>query len=378
MPQYPYPAKIRLLPNAKAMSEFQGYFGDCGQTAELAALHCVKGLALDAATLNAIVGRDVARGWAASNGAEPIGAIANDLTQIEGVSCTNYGYSEPFGVDWRRITSDNAGRQPVIFEFANAGNLPGDEKGVHYHFICVLGVGPSGYLCADGDNPLCRDGTLAIYTEEQLAAATPCALLVVTYTAPVGAPRPPMPTPTNTAGLGDGILKYVQAKQATGTFLGESLIPGGEADLYYGNPTGERLAAFKDGDFAYWNGKGMVEGVAGDVVAGLWKANKAAHDQLATTQTQLQAAQAATLSAQHDAQHAQLLLQQEQAAHAADRVAAQNAEGTLQQQLDAVQAALTQLTNQHNTPPPPPPPDARTQAALALFDAVAGVAAFKS
>lgn len=171
----------RELPHSAALSEFiAGYNGDCGETAELAALHVALGLALDGPELATIVQRDIAHGWASSNGSEPLSSIADDLALV-GAQYTSDGFSQPPTFDWKGALAANAGVKPVILEFANAQALPGDETGVHYHFATALGGDPDTetYAFADGDNVAARSGQLVNYTVAQLEAAQPCGLILV-------------------------------------------------------------------------------------------------------------------------------------------------------------------------------------------------------
>ena len=68
-------------------------------------------------------------------------------------------------------------------EVANGQNLAGDEPGLHYHFITIVGLMHNGnFLCCDGDNTR-RDGQhlLCEYTTTMLQGAAPCGLIVVKY-----------------------------------------------------------------------------------------------------------------------------------------------------------------------------------------------------
>lgn len=174
-------AVARLLPGAEELfSEFQGYNGDCGQFAELSALHIVTGLALTASDLNAIVQRDIHETWASSNGAEPLESIAKDLDSLH-VLYTQFPFPGPD--NWLHTVQTEAGYQPVIVEVANGQSLAGDETGLHYHFITVVGLMKSGnLLCCDGDN-VRRDGAhlLCEYTVNMLQGAAPCGLIVLKY-----------------------------------------------------------------------------------------------------------------------------------------------------------------------------------------------------
>lgn len=178
---------MRLIPHSAAISEFcAGYNGDCGETAELALLHVINPSTypLDAAALSAIVKRDVSQGWASANGAEPIGSIARDMTTL-GLKFTNYGFSNPPAFDWKGMLSQWGGVKPIVFEYANAQALPGDEHGVAYHFNCCLGWNDAlgAGLFADGDNAVERGGGtgLVTYSIADLEAAQLCAMLVGEY-----------------------------------------------------------------------------------------------------------------------------------------------------------------------------------------------------
>ena len=219
---------MRELPNAGALSEFvSGYNGDCGECAELCLLHTLDAsrFPLDADALRAITGRDVSHGWASPNGAEPLSSIAHDL-DVVGVKYTNDGFSQPASFDWRGALANIGGVRPLVFEVALALNLPGDESGVHYHFITCLGWDAANNvgLFADGDNELVRAGKsgpsgIVSYTLAQLDAAQICGLLICDET-PAPLPPPPAPAPTGyrayTVVRGDS-LSEIAAKLHIGT-----------------------------------------------------------------------------------------------------------------------------------------------------------------
>ena len=180
---------MRELENAGALSEFvAGYTGDCGECAELCALHMVNPAKypLDAAALSAIVHRDISQGWASSNGAEPLSSIARDAVSL-GVAVDQDVFSQPLPFNLEEKLNQVGGIHPVVIELALAGRLPGDELPVHYHFItCVgwdtyAGVG----VFADGDNAAVRvshevgAAGLVRYSVAELDAAQPCGVLVL-------------------------------------------------------------------------------------------------------------------------------------------------------------------------------------------------------
>lgn len=190
---------LSQLPGARNLSEFHGRNGDCGELAEAGVIAIVKGVPLDAALLNGITDRDIAHGWAGANGAEPIGSIYNDLTQLAGIPATNYGYSEPPSFDWQGTLAQWGGRKPIIFEYARAGNLPGDEAGVQYHFnTCVAWDPDAQYgLFIDGDHANADSGALARYTLADLKNAQICAMIVVEWQPPTTAQNAGGSTPVS-------------------------------------------------------------------------------------------------------------------------------------------------------------------------------------
>jgi hypothetical protein len=177
----------RTLPGADVeFDEFikspdgKSFDGDCGEFAEISAVHIVTGLSLTAANLHTIVNRDIDHKWADTNGGEPLVSIAHDLDTLK-LLYTLYNYPGP--ANWMDIIKSEAGIQPVIMELANGQNLAGDETNLHFHFICIVGIDSNGnFLCCDGDN-VRRDAEhlLAVYTPTMIEGAQPCGLIVVRY-----------------------------------------------------------------------------------------------------------------------------------------------------------------------------------------------------
>jgi hypothetical protein len=258
---------MNIIAGSEALSEFQGYFGDCGQTAELVALHLIKHLPLDAAHLNQIVRRDIAHGYAGASGAEPLSSIASDL-RIASIRFELVPYREPFGVSWPTLLHQNAGRNPVVVQVSRAGVLHGDEPGVRYHFLTIVGSdGRGGFVAADGDNQAARQGRLVTYSEAQLVQARPCGLIVC-----FGAPQP-VRHPT-------AVLPYVFAPDGTArdTETGETLSPPFARYVREHHITlhcelgdteqipGERFAAFERGLVLYARQHGPVTADEGGYV----------------------------------------------------------------------------------------------------------------
>lgn len=275
---------LKLLPHSAALSEFQGYTGDCGEDAELAALHVLRPdqFPLDAAHLNAIVQRMIHAGKAGSKGEEPLSSIAWDLTFL-GIKYDYYPYAEPFGVDWRNLLRANAGERPIIVQLARAGQLPGDEPGVQYHFVTILGTDGGVYLVADGDNPDSKKGLLSRYTEANLAAAQICGLIITE--APPGVPMPFSPLPggksrdTSTGEvLGTGFTDYVNSHHTTNPcILGDRSLG-----------TNDSTAFFKGGLILRWTDTGgVVDNQGGEVALLLYQRWQAAQAQVAAVQKQV-------------------------------------------------------------------------------------------
>lgn len=184
---------LRILPNALALSEFQGYSGDCTQDAELACLHCLDAARwpLDAATLDNIVAANVAAGTAAASGAETLDAVAADFVR-RGATVEQHGYQEPLQYDWHSRLTQTAGYAPVLLQVAN-GAAFGHQGNLQYHAVAVLGHDDVAqvYYCADGDSPDANAGKLSQYTLAQLYASNPCGLIVAGL--PPAPPAPPVP-----------------------------------------------------------------------------------------------------------------------------------------------------------------------------------------
>ena len=351
---------MRRIPHAAAISEFcASYNGDCGETAEICALHVINPdkYALDSAELARVVRRDIDHGWASANGAEPISGIASDLA-LEGVNHTNYGFSQPARFDWRGVLHQWGGLKPLIFEFAQAGALPGDEAGVHFHFIACLGWDPDANtgVFADGDNQIVRQGRsgpagLVRYTLANLEAAQVCGLIIAEYV--LG--EPPVMTTTITIptgwkddgatltapngvpvvrGFRDYILAHPTWAATNWPLAPESAV--GQLEL--GNPElGGGSQQFFRGTVLEWRpasagGDGGPTGVFQAPVGQELTATRAA---LTIATSQLTAANATISSLQQ-----QLAALQQQIATLQEQVA------TLQQQLSALQ------------PPAPAPPTA--------------------
>lgn len=167
------------------LTEFwDGLNGTCGPTAATVAWGAAVGRVISEQDMVDMTHHMNANGWADANGASTIGGIANELTS-RGLAIKNYGYSEPFNVDWHSLFIQYAGVKPIIIELANGQALHDVETGggenavnLHYHYICIVGKQDDGYIVADGDNfqVLSR---FQIYSYAVIAAAQPCAMIIV-------------------------------------------------------------------------------------------------------------------------------------------------------------------------------------------------------
>lgn len=195
---------VTILPGFASLSEFiAGLNGDCGPTATLALLHefDASRWPLTAAALKALDADEIAHGFAESNGAQNITSLSNYLETIK-VPHKTVGYS---AFTWDAFHGDlqaNAGKNPVLVEWSMAGNLPGDEAGVHYHFSTCGGINTGtrgdgvggGYLWCDGDNRSDSSSGAqtppVFYTIQEVQAAAPCAYIIGALPDPKPAPAP--------------------------------------------------------------------------------------------------------------------------------------------------------------------------------------------
>lgn len=174
----------RLLPNALHFSEFQGgYHGTCGETALATALVCATpqiettadAIALLLSTTRELIGL----GWASASGSTTTQHLHDEAIRRGFTPDTFIGFEQPLpSAPLHSLLLSTAGVKPIIIEIAQGGNLPGDERGLQYHFICIVGITDAGYICNDGDNPA-SSAQLVTYSWSQIEAAVPCGLLVI-------------------------------------------------------------------------------------------------------------------------------------------------------------------------------------------------------
>lgn len=161
------------------MTEFvDGYKGDCMETALAVCVAAARGEPLSA-DLIVSFDEDMRRlGLAQTNGATTIGACIEYARRIGCDVLVDINYAEPFHGDCRQLLRDHAGVHPILLNVANGQALHGDEAGLHYHGIAVLGKEPSGYICADGDNVQANEN-FEIYAWDAIEAAQPCGMLII-------------------------------------------------------------------------------------------------------------------------------------------------------------------------------------------------------
>lgn len=167
-----------VLPGATAIHEFFGFTADCGQAAAEIIYAWAHGQKPSGQHINAVV-NDMARlGLGSSNGVSGLGGESQYLSQHEGIPNT-------VTHDWLGAIQGNAGKKPVeLLVYANSlgAALPGDEFGVHGHFLTVEGFSPShnAFIVSDPDNAAAKQSKLVYYTAGQLAAANPQGAIVPT------------------------------------------------------------------------------------------------------------------------------------------------------------------------------------------------------
>ena len=188
----------RMLPNAVHFREFQNdpvtghhYTGTCGETALATAMVCATALienTADAINLMMSMAREmIALGWASNPQASTTTAHLRDEAHRRKFATDDshyVSYQEPLDMNWLHgVLLEFAGIMPIILEVARAGNLDSfnggnDERGVKYHFICVVGINADGYVCNDGDNSAISSH-LVVYPWSEIEQARPCGILML-------------------------------------------------------------------------------------------------------------------------------------------------------------------------------------------------------
>lgn len=186
----------RVLPNAANIpgGEFaSGYNGSCGAYMTLGMLHVYNpaGFAMTGAVLANVVREAHSRFGAGANGTEAMGSAVKQLAAhnvaVTWVACKldARGNALPLAIDWKNAIQQWAGIYPIGLELGNAQALRGDQVGLHFHFVLLVGLTATGnVLLVDGDT---KTGTMLYeHTVAELAAAYPVAYVRGT-TMPKGA-----------------------------------------------------------------------------------------------------------------------------------------------------------------------------------------------
>jgi hypothetical protein len=182
-----------ILPQAGHLTEFGTdpvthveYRGTCGQTALEVCLAAAQGRAPTLDGMMAITRDMIEKHRCAANGAATLAALAAEARDLGGAAIValEWDYrTDHLAGDWVAILRAHAGTQPILIQVANGRALvdaetgKGDESGLHYHAIAIVGKQDDGYLVADGDNPQVPE-RFQVYNLQALADASPCGLLL--------------------------------------------------------------------------------------------------------------------------------------------------------------------------------------------------------
>ena len=177
----------RMCPNALHFKEFYGgYHGTCGETALATALVCATPqteTAQEAIDLMLSMTHEmISLGWASGSGSATMAHLMDEAVRrkfsFDHASYISFEQPLP-STPLHDLLLSTAGVKPIVLEIATAGaGLPGDEAGVHYHFICIVGISDAGYICNDGDNSAINSH-LVTYSWAEVERATPCAVMVI-------------------------------------------------------------------------------------------------------------------------------------------------------------------------------------------------------
>lgn len=166
---------------ATAISEFFGFVGDCGEAASEILYSWSQGKAPSGTHINAVVSALQHAGLAGNQGVSTLSEESKGLSR-EGVP--NYATSNWLGALQQNIVNATASTVHPVELLVNApnlgANLPGDEFGVHGHFIAVEGWSPThnAFIVSDPDNSAAKAGRLVFYTPGQIASANPQGAIV--------------------------------------------------------------------------------------------------------------------------------------------------------------------------------------------------------
>ena len=158
-----------IVANAVHISEFstsshgEGFHGTCTEASAAMILTAANGLSTDYQTVVDLMVdiRDVmyTEGNASANGAANFADIGNELRRRLADIHTEWDYQgDSLPQDWISYLRANAGIKPIMVQLANAQGLvniagAGEDAGVHYHAIAILGKSDTGYIVGDPNNP---------------------------------------------------------------------------------------------------------------------------------------------------------------------------------------------------------------------------------
>lgn len=204
-------AILRMCPNAWHIKEFYGGFnGTCTQASAAMCLASALGapkthddvVNLMLTMTHDMIGRaktDPVHG-AGDNGAATVVSMAYELRQKGATTSTEWDYAgDVMPHDWISLLRAQAGAKPILLQLANAQGLwdvtgHGEDAGVHYHAIAILGIANEGYVVGDPNNPTV-ESTFDIYSYGALLAASPCGLIMLDVKTAPKPPPPPAPAP---------------------------------------------------------------------------------------------------------------------------------------------------------------------------------------
>lgn len=168
-----------------------GYNGDCGETALACAIAAYQHRRVTVYDVAAIVRSMAAQGLlAAANGASTLAALAQYVKDAGLPVAHEIDYAGDDAIppqQWADLLYTYAGKAPVVLQVANGQALRDkwsgrqDERGLQYHFVCIVGHGMDGFYATDGDyvpgGP--PQSAYQCYDDQTLLAAKVCGVLIV-------------------------------------------------------------------------------------------------------------------------------------------------------------------------------------------------------
>lgn len=182
---------IRMSQFYRARADGTQFRGSCGQTALAVAIAAARGTPTTYEGIGELMITltltMIAQGIAAPNGASRLSALGQAARDAGCTVTLELPYMAPQMAAWRDLLRTHAGVQPIVLQVARGEALADaetggrDDAGLRYHAIAVLGTSAAGYICADSDNPEVTR-RFQMYSEETLAEAQPCGLLMLAMT----------------------------------------------------------------------------------------------------------------------------------------------------------------------------------------------------